>query len=132
MHDEEDQDRQELIAGLNEDLAGEYRVIMGYATVIALLRVEVANRQGIARFLADAIVALGGQPGEIPKPMPLTRNPCEMLEHIRRADAAISKPQRRSVHVDLQGSNRQRLRRADIARVTSPPRRIVMVHSSAV
>src|SRR4051794_13581488 len=118
MRDNDVRDRQDLIAGLNEDLAGEYRTIMGYATVIALLRVEVANRQGHARLLADTIVALGGKPSETPKPMPLSCNPCEMLEQIRRAESASSARARgliaRTGHLE---DGRQRQRMEEFGRV---------------
>jgi hypothetical protein len=69
MDDGEDRNRQKVIAGLNEALAGEYRVIADYATSIALLRAEVADRQCHARALADTILSLGGEPTEGASPM---------------------------------------------------------------
>jgi bacterioferritin (cytochrome b1) len=71
---------QDLTAALNEDLAEEYRAIARYATIIALLRVEVANRQQHARFLADTVAALGGLPHERPQPMLTPNRPRGMLE----------------------------------------------------
>lgn len=78
----EDRGCQELIEQLNESLAGEYRVIAGYATVIALLRAEVTDRQGHARVLADSVTALGGQPTTAPPPMLISRDPRELLEQL--------------------------------------------------
>src|SRR5690242_1822304 len=82
MSDREDCSCQDLIEQLNKNLAGEYYVIAGYATVIALLRAEVADRQGHARTLADSVTALGGQPTVAPPPMPLTHDPCEFLAQL--------------------------------------------------
>jgi bacterioferritin len=84
--------REELIAGLNDDLAAEYQAIAGYATVIALLRVEVANRQQHACVLADAVTALGGEPTETPKPRRVSRDPRELLMSVFQSAAFASQP----------------------------------------
>jgi bacterioferritin len=123
MRDNDVRDRQDLIAGLNDDLAGEYRTIMDYATVIALLRVEVANRQGHARILADTIVALGGKPSETPRPMPLTCDPYELLEQIRRAESAsIARARGMMARTGHHGDSRQRQRMTEPGRVQSAHR----------
>jgi len=89
----DDRSREELIAGLNDDLAAEYRAIAGYATVIALLRVEVTTRQWHVRVLADAVTALGGEPTETPQPpLPLSRHPGETLTSVFQLAPFASHP----------------------------------------
>jgi len=87
MGDGENRNCQELIAALNEDLAEEYCTISRYATVIALLRIEVANRQQHARFLADTVAALGGLANETVQPTLSTFGPDEMLKRIHRPES---------------------------------------------
>jgi hypothetical protein len=133
MLDNDVRDRQDLIAGLNEDLAGEYRTIMGYATVIALLRVEVANRQGHVRSLADAVVALGGKPSEPPKPLPPACDPGEMIEQIRRAESAsIARARRLMAGTGHHGDSRQGQRTSESGRVQSSHGRATTILTPAV
>jgi bacterioferritin len=70
--------RDKLIAGLNEDLAGELGTVIRYTyqagkamgpageTVRALLREEIPDELGHAAFLTDVIVDLGGEPTTTP------------------------------------------------------------------
>src|SRR6202167_6629034 len=67
-------DKQVLIDGLNQDLAGEYQAIVMYIQysakltgpyrreLRALFQAEIADEQGHAQFLADKIASLGGEP----------------------------------------------------------------------
>ncbi|MCB0227277.1 MAG: ferritin-like domain-containing protein, partial [Anaerolineae bacterium] len=74
-------DRQTLIKNLNEDLAGELSAIIQYITYAAkatgpfrpqlaeFFLTEVADEQGHAQYLANKIVALGGEPTTTPRPV---------------------------------------------------------------
>lgn len=85
--------RQELIDGLNHDLAGEYQAILMYThysakltgpyrrELRALFQAEIADEQGHAQFLADKVAALGGEPTTKPRAVPPADQPREMLEH---------------------------------------------------
>ena len=71
-------DKQTLIDRLNEDLASEYAAIIQYLTYAAkatgpyrpqlgqFFMDEVPDEQGHAQFLANKIVALGGEPTTVP------------------------------------------------------------------
>jgi bacterioferritin len=90
--------RQELIDGLNEDLAAEYEAIIMYRTYASLVtgphrqelkaffEGEIPDELAHAAFLADKVTALGGVPatriGEIPR-ADSTR---EMLENALAAE----------------------------------------------
>src|SRR3990170_2539134 len=70
-------DKKTLIAHLNEDLAGEFGAIIQYLTYAAkatgpyrpqlaqFFLAEVADEQLHAQFLANKIVALGGEPTSV-------------------------------------------------------------------
>jgi len=89
---------QALIDGLNEDLAGEYQAIIMYRTYASLVsgpyrpelkeffEAEIPDELGHAQFLADKIVALGGQPTTTPKPVPPASSNREMLENTLAAE----------------------------------------------
>src|SRR5207244_5552408 len=95
---EEPVDRDTLLEGLNEDLAGEYQAILMYThysakltgpyrrELRALFRAEVADERGHAQFLADKIAALGGEPTTGPRPVPPADQPREMLEQALAAE----------------------------------------------
>jgi len=84
-------DRQDLIDGLNGDLAGEFQAILMYThysakltgpfrrELRALFQAEVADEQGHAQFLSDKIAAMGGEPTTQPRPVPSADQPHEML-----------------------------------------------------
>ena len=75
-------DKKQLIQKLNEDLAGELSAIIQYITYAAkatgpyrpqlaqFFLTEVADEQLHAQFLANKIVALGGEPTTTPRPVP--------------------------------------------------------------
>jgi bacterioferritin len=91
-------DKQTLIAHLNEDLAGELGAIIQYLTYAAkatgpyrpqlaqFFLTEVADEQLHAQFLANKIVALGGEPATQPRPVPAARTNLEMLEAVLAAE----------------------------------------------
>lgn len=91
-------DKQTLIKHLNEDLAGELSAIIQYLTYAAkasgpyrpqlaqFFLAEVADEQGHAQFLANKIVALGGEPTTQPRPVPAARNNREMMEAVLAAE----------------------------------------------
>ena len=90
--------KQTLINHLNEDLAGELGAIIQYLTYAAkatgpyrpqlaqFFLAEVTDEQLHAQFLANKIVALGGEPTTLPRPVPAAHNNREMLEAILAAE----------------------------------------------
>jgi bacterioferritin len=91
-------DKQTLITRLNEDLAGEYGAIIQYLSYAAkatgpyrpqlaqFFLAEVADEQGHAQFLANKIVALGGEPTTTPRPVPAAKTDREMLQAVLAAE----------------------------------------------
>lgn len=91
-------DVNELIDGLNTDLAGEYSAVIMYRTYAALVagpwrrdlraffEAEIPDELGHATFLADKIVALGGTPTVTAAPVPLPKDAREMLENALQAE----------------------------------------------
>lgn len=96
-------DKQQLIDKLNEDLAGEFGAIIQYITYAAkatgpyrpqlaqFFLTEVADEQIHAQFLANKIVALGGEPTTTPRPVPAASNNREMLEAVLVAELQAGK-----------------------------------------
>ena len=91
-------DKKTLIANLNDDLANELSAIIQYLTYAAkasgpyrpqlsqFFLAEVADEQMHAQFLANKIVALGGEPFTVPKKVPKAKNNREMLEAVLKAE----------------------------------------------
>lgn len=91
-------DKKTLIDHLNEDLAGELGAIIQYLTYAAkatgpyrpqlaqFFLAEVADEQGHAQFLANKIVALGGEPTTRPRPVPPAKSNRDMLEAVLAAE----------------------------------------------
>jgi len=87
-----------LIDKLNEDLAGELGAIIQYLTYAAkatgpfrpqlaqFFLGEVADEQLHAQFLANKIVALGGEPTTQPRPVPAAKTNKDMLEAVLAAE----------------------------------------------
>ncbi len=96
-------DKQTLIDHLNEDLAGELGAIIQYITYAAKVTgpyrpqlaqfflAEVADEQLHAQFLANKIVALGGEPTTTPRPVPPAKTNREMLEAVLAAEKQAGK-----------------------------------------
>ena len=91
-------EKAKLIANLNEDLAGELGAIIQYVTYAAkatgpyrpqlsqFFLTEVSDEQLHAQFLANKIVALGGEPITTPRPVPEANTNKEMLEAVLAAE----------------------------------------------
>jgi bacterioferritin len=96
-------DKQKLIDHLNEDLAGELGAIIQYLIYAAkasgpfrpqlsqFFLAEITDEQQHAQFLANKIVALGGEPATKPRPVPPARNNREMLEAVLAAERQATK-----------------------------------------
>jgi bacterioferritin len=90
--------REELIRGLNEDLAHEYNAIISYMLFSRLvsgplrlelsgfLEGEIADELEHAKFLSNKIVALGGRPATEPSPVELPGSNKEMIELALQAE----------------------------------------------
>ena len=91
-------DTKTLIDHLNEDLAGELSAIIQYITYAAkatgpyrpqlsqFFLAEVTDEQLHAQFLANKIVALGGEPTTKARPVPAANSNREMLEAVLAAE----------------------------------------------
>lgn len=91
-------DKKTMIAKLNDDLAGELGAIIQYITYAAkatgpyrpqlsqFFLKEVGDEQIHAQFLANKIVALGGEPTTQPRPVPAAKTNREMLEQVLAAE----------------------------------------------
>lgn len=91
-------DKQEMARLLNDDLAGELGAIIQYITYAAkatgpyrpqlaqFFLAEVPDEQGHAQYLANKIVALGGEPTTTARDVPLARSNREMVEAVRQAE----------------------------------------------
>lgn len=91
-------DKKELIKRLNEDLAGELGAIIQYLTYAAkatgpyrpqlaqFFLAEVADEQLHAQFLANKVVALGGEPATVPHSVPPATTNRQMLQAILEAE----------------------------------------------
>jgi len=91
-------DKKMLIKRLNEDLAGELGAIIQYLTYAAkatgpyrpqlsqFFLTEVADEQLHAQYLANKVVALGGEPATEPRPVPAAKTNREMLEAVLAAE----------------------------------------------
>ena len=91
-------EKQELIEGLNEDLAGELSAITQYTVYAAkatgpyrpqlaeFFLAEIPDEQGHAHFLANKIVALGGEPTTEARPVPAASSNREMVEKVLEAE----------------------------------------------
>ena len=96
-------DKKTLIKNLNEDLAGEFGAIIQYLTYAAkatgpyrpqltqFFLAEVADERLHAQFLANKIVALGGEPTTQPRPVPAAATNREMLEAVLAAEQRATK-----------------------------------------
>ena len=96
-------DKQTMIEHLNEDLAGELGAIIQYITYAAkatgpyrpqlaqFFLAEVADEQLHAQFLANKIVAWGGEPTTTPRPVPAAKTNKEMLEAVLAAEHQATK-----------------------------------------
>ena len=89
----------DLLEGLNMDLAAEFQAVMTYRLFASLttgpyrheirefFESEIPDELEHARFLADKIVALGGEPTTEPLPVEITRDNREMFEIAQQAES---------------------------------------------
>lgn len=89
----------DLIKGLNDDLAGEYNAIISYLQysakvngpyrpqLVGFLQAEIPDEQNHAQYLANKIASLGGEPTVEPRKVKTSNNSREMLEFIYEAEA---------------------------------------------
>ena len=96
-------DQQQMIDNLNKYLAAELGAIIQYITsaakatgpyrpqLSAFFLAEVADEQGHAQFLANKIVALGGEPTTVPEAVPEAATNREMLEAVLAAELQAGK-----------------------------------------
>ena len=90
--------KDELINKLNEDLASEFGAIIQYLTYAAratgpyrpqlsqFFLTEVADEQLHAQYLANKIVALGGEPTTVPRAVPTPETNRGMLQAVLEAE----------------------------------------------
>lgn len=96
-------DKQTLIEHLNKDLEGELGAIIQYLTyaakangpfrpqLVQFFMAEVPDEQLHAQFLANKVVALGGEPSTQPRPVPAAKSNREMLEAVLAAEKQANK-----------------------------------------
>ena len=122
-------DKQDLIDRLNEDLAGELSAIIQYITyaakatgpyrpqLAAFFLAEVVDEQAHAQFLANKIVALGGEPTTTPRPVPEAGSNREMLEAVLAAErGATSDYTARALDADAFGDKGLAVQLEDMVR----------------
>ena len=108
--------KDELISKLNEDLASEFGAIIQYLIYAAratgpyrpqlsqFFLVEVADEQLHAQYLANKIVALGGEPTTVPRAVPLPETNRGMLEEVLKAERhATAGYTQRAIEADAYG-----------------------------
>ena len=90
--------KEELIKGLNEDLAGEYQSVIMYVTYAAsvmgphrpmlkqFFAGEIPEELAHAQFLAEKIASYGGTPTVAPRPVPHATDARQMLENVLAAE----------------------------------------------
>ena len=91
-------DNTTVVKALNEDLANELQAGIMYTVysakvsgpwrpqLVQFMQAEIADELGHAQFLADKIVALGGEPTTEPVPVPKATTAREMLQAIADAE----------------------------------------------
>lgn len=96
-------DKKKIIEKLNQDLAGELSAIIQYTTyaakvngpyrpqLAAFFLEEIADEQLHAQYLANKIVALGGEPTTISREVPKAVTNKEMLEAVLAAELRAKK-----------------------------------------
>ena len=96
-------DKQTIVEHLNHDLAGELGAIIQYLNdaakasgpfrpqLVQFFMAEVPDEQAHATFLANKIVALGGEPVTQPRTVPTAHSNREMLEQVLAAEQAATR-----------------------------------------
>lgn len=90
--------KKDLISHLNDDLAHEYSAIIQYLSYAAkvtgpyrpqlaqFFMAEVPDETAHAQFLANKVVALGGEPAAKAAPVPEAKHNKDMLEAVKAAE----------------------------------------------
>lgn len=90
--------KQELIDGLNTDLAAEFQAVITYRLFASMatglhrhevrefFEGEISDELEHAKYLADKVVALGGEPATEPLPVEVTSDLREMFEMALKAE----------------------------------------------
>jgi bacterioferritin len=93
-----DDNRQQLIDGLNEDLRGEFQAVIMYRLYASMVQGpyrqelraffanEIPEELAHAQILADKISALGGTPAAEPAPVPVEKDARAMLQAALKAE----------------------------------------------
>jgi bacterioferritin len=121
--------KQTLIDNLNADLANELSAIIQYITyaakatgpyrpqLSAFFLTEVADEQQHALFLANKIVALGGEPATQAAPVPPASSNKEMLQKVLTAELQAGKDYtQRAVEADEYGDKGLAVQLEDMVR----------------
>ena len=122
-------DKKTLIDHLNEDLAGELSAIIQYITYAAkatgpyrpqlaqFFLEEVADEQGHAQYLANKIVALGGEPTTAPREVPGAGTNREMLQAVLVAEKqAVADYTKRAKEAEAMGDKGLAVQLEDMVR----------------
>lgn len=122
-------DKKALIDKLNEDLAGELSAVIQYTTYAAkatgpyrpqlseFFLAEVADEQMHAQFLANKIVALGGEPTTTPRPVAKAGTNREMLQAVLEAERrAVADYTERAEQADAYGDKGLSVQLEDMVR----------------
>jgi bacterioferritin len=117
-----------MIKHLNEDLAGEFGAIIQYLTYAAkatgpyrpqlsqFFLTEVADEQLHAQFLANKIVALGGEPTTMPRAVPAAPTNRKMLEKVLAAERRAVDYTKRAKEADEMGDKGLAVQLEDMVR----------------
>jgi bacterioferritin len=121
--------KQQLIEGLNQDLAGELGAVIQYTTYAAVVsgferpqlvtffQQEIADELLHAQFLADKIAALGGTPTTTPDSVTIPETNGELLEEVLAAETrAIAGYTERISQADALGDIGLKVQLEDIVR----------------
>ncbi len=122
-------DKKTLIKNLNKDLADELGAVIQYITYAAKVTgpyrpqlmefflAEVPDEQMHAQFLANKIVALGGEPTTIPSKVKEASNNREMLEAVLEAETnAVAGYKQRAEEADAIGDLGLKVQLEDMVR----------------
>lgn len=122
-------DKQTLIDHLNDDLAGELMAVIQYTTYAAkstgpyrqqlvdFFLAEVADEQGHAQYLANKIVALGGEPTTAARAVPEATTNRAMVEAVLEAERqAIGDYTQRAQQADAFGDKGLEVQLEDMVR----------------
>lgn len=122
-------DKQTLIDHLNEDLAGELQAIVQYITyaakvtgpyrpqLVQFFLAEVADEQAHAQYLANKVVALGGEPTTRAREVPKADTNRQMLEAVMAAERqAIADYTQRASEADELGEKGLAVQLEDMVR----------------